>query len=181
MELAISLLVGALASHFVRHHIEEVSMRNVVIRHLSGKSNQRFWRTAHTNRRIRTSCLSAPGPRTDSRGATSHLSCNLSHVAAATFLAHAAMGYKPLAPEAHQTRTSHSSEHWHAIANPHPIRSASLRGRAARRRPRALGAIDGTTVCEAVREDEQERCGRCGGDLRSGEPTEHALCADQEH
>ena len=37
-----------------------------------------------------------------------------------------------------------------------------------------------TAVRQAVREDEQERCGRCGGDLRGGRPTEHALCADQE-
>ena len=43
------------------------------------------------------------------------------------------------------------------------------------------GATDGTAVCETVREDEQERCGRCRSDLRGGEPAEHAVCADQEH
>jgi transposase len=32
-----------------------------------------------------------------------------------------------------------------------------------------------------AREDQQERCRRCEGDLRSGRPAEHALCTGKEH
>src|ERR1700746_1806589 len=38
-----------------------------------------------------------------------------------------------------------------------------------------------TTLCEALCEDAQDRCDRCRGDLRSGEPPKHAFCADKEH
>ena len=46
---------------------------------------------------------------------------------------------------------------------------------------RARGTVDGAAGREAVREGEQERWGRRGGDLRGGESPEHALRADQEY
>ena len=39
---------------------------------------------------------------------------------------------------------------------------------------------DGAAVRQAVREDEQERCGRCGSDLRGSDETKHAVCSGQE-
>ena len=36
-------------------------------------------------------------------------------------------------------------------------------------------------VCEAVREEQQERRQRCGSHLRSDEPAEHAIRSDQDH
>ena len=45
---------------------------------------------------------------------------------------------------------------------------------------RSHGQADGAAVCEAVRQDQQERCARRGGDLRSSGTTEHAVRAHQE-
>jgi len=42
------------------------------------------------------------------------------------------------------------------------------------------GQADGLAVRQALREDEQERFGGCGCDLRSGAATEYAFRADQE-
>ena len=38
-------------------------------------------------------------------------------------------------------------------------------------------APDSSTVRQTIRQDKQERLGRCGGDLRSRRAPEHALCA----
>jgi len=45
---------------------------------------------------------------------------------------------------------------------------------------RASGEADGSEVREVLRQDQQERCGGCRGDLRSPAPTEYALHTDQE-
>jgi transposase len=42
------------------------------------------------------------------------------------------------------------------------------------------GQANGAAVRQAVRQDQQARCGRCRGDLRSGDPADHAVCTDQE-
>ena len=39
----------------------------------------------------------------------------------------------------------------------------------------ATGAADATALCEGVCEAPEERCGRCGGDLRGGDPPDDAL------
>ena len=39
---------------------------------------------------------------------------------------------------------------------------------------------DCAAVRQTLRQDQQERCRRCRSDLRSGEPSQHALCAGQE-
>ena len=44
----------------------------------------------------------------------------------------------------------------------------------------ATGAADAAELCEALREAAEERCGRCRGDLRGGDPAQHALCRDQD-
>lgn len=45
---------------------------------------------------------------------------------------------------------------------------------------RAHGSADGAAVCRAVGQDPQERCVGRRSDLRSGRPSEHALCTDQD-
>ncbi len=64
--------------------------------------------------------------------------------------------------------------HWHRSLSD----VASLVTRAAGVGPR--GAVDAAQLREAVREAGQERCGRCGGDLRGGDAADDALRADQD-
>jgi hypothetical protein len=45
---------------------------------------------------------------------------------------------------------------------------------------RSYGEADRGAVRHAVSQEGQKRCERCGGDLRSGGPPEHALCGGQE-
>jgi hypothetical protein len=65
--------------------------------------------------------------------------------------------------------------HWHGS-----LRECALLGANARELW-AHGAPDCAALCEALRQDAQDRCDGCRGDLRSGQPPEHAFCADQEH
>src|SRR6185437_8303415 len=42
----------------------------------------------------------------------------------------------------------------------------------------ACAAVDASGLCEALRQAAEERQHGCGGDLRSGHETQHAVCAE---
>src|SRR5512139_264591 len=56
--------------------------------------------------------------------------------------------------------------------------SDHLVARAASARPH--GSADVAGLCEALREAAEERCDRCGGNLRGGYQAEHAVRRDQD-
>ena len=55
---------------------------------------------------------------------------------------------------------------------------ASLVARTPGARPH--GSADAAGLCEALRQAPEERCHRCGGNLRSRHPAEHAVRRDQD-
>src|SRR5262249_60858020 len=45
---------------------------------------------------------------------------------------------------------------------------------------RSHGSADAAGLCEALRQAAEERCYRCGSNLRGGHPSEHAVRRDQD-